>query len=226
MTGAGNIVEVQGTAEKTPFSEEQFLALLGARAQRHRQAGRPAEAGGDVSVHAAHRCAPATGARHRHPQSRQARRDARAARALRHRGACRPASSACAEPEETGTTFAANARIKAQAAAQARPACRRSPTIPGLAVDALGGEPGIHSARWAGPDKDFRCAMNKIQTLLSERGAHDAGAAPRAFRLRAVRRLAGRPRRRVRGPRRRHRWCGRRAATTASATIRCSCPTA
>ena len=38
-------------------------------------------------------------------------------------------------------------------------------------VDALGGEPGIHSARWAGPDKDFRFAMNKIQTLLIERGA-------------------------------------------------------
>ena len=41
----------------------------------------------------------------------------------------------------------------------------------GLVVDALGGEPGIHSARWAGPDKDFRFAMNKIQTLLIERGA-------------------------------------------------------
>ena len=41
----------------------------------------------------------------------------------------------------------------------------------GLVVDALGGEPGIHSARWAGPDKDFRAAMNRIQTLLIERGA-------------------------------------------------------
>ena len=44
----------------------------------------------------------------------------------------------------------------------------------GLVVDALGGEPGIHSARWAGPDKDFRVAMNRIQTLLIERGARDA----------------------------------------------------
>jgi XTP/dITP diphosphohydrolase len=41
----------------------------------------------------------------------------------------------------------------------------------GLVVDALGGEPGIHSARWAGPDKDFRFAMNRIQTLLIEKGA-------------------------------------------------------
>ena len=38
-------------------------------------------------------------------------------------------------------------------------------------VDALDGEPGIHSARWAGPDKDFRAAMNRIQTLLIERNA-------------------------------------------------------
>ena len=41
----------------------------------------------------------------------------------------------------------------------------------GQVVDALGGEPGIHSARWAGPDGDFRAAMNRIQTLLIEQGA-------------------------------------------------------
>ena len=74
------------------------------------------------------------------------------------------------EPEETGTTFAENARIKAVAAARAsgKPAFADDS---GLVVDALGGEPGIHSARWAGPDKDFRAAMNCIQTLLIERGA-------------------------------------------------------
>ncbi|MGA7973138.1 MAG: RdgB/HAM1 family non-canonical purine NTP pyrophosphatase [Pseudolabrys sp.] len=74
------------------------------------------------------------------------------------------------EPEETGTTFAANARIKAEAAAQAtgKPAFADDS---GLVVDALGGEPGIYSARWAGPDKDFRAAMNRIQTLLIERDA-------------------------------------------------------
>ena len=78
-----------------------------------------------------------------------------------------------AEPEETGTTFRVNARIKAQAAAKASnmPAFADDS---GLAVDALDGQPGIHSARWAGPDKDFRSAMNKIQSLLIERGARSA----------------------------------------------------
>jgi XTP/dITP diphosphohydrolase len=78
-----------------------------------------------------------------------------------------------AEPEETGDTFRANARIKAQAAAKASnmPAFADDS---GLAIDVLDGQPGIHSARWAGPDKDFRFAMNKIQTLLIERGAKSA----------------------------------------------------
>src|SRR5215475_12889362 len=75
-----------------------------------------------------------------------------------------------AEPEETGKTFAANARIKAEAAAKASGIAAFADDS-GLAVDALDGEPGIHSARWAGPDKDFGMAMNRIQTLLIERGA-------------------------------------------------------
>ena len=75
-----------------------------------------------------------------------------------------------AEPEETGTTFAANARIKALAAAKATARAAFADDS-GLVVDALGGEPGIHSARWAGPDKDFRGAMNTIQTLLIKRNA-------------------------------------------------------
>ena len=75
-----------------------------------------------------------------------------------------------AEPEETGTTFAENARIKATAAAKATGKTAFADDS-GLVVDALGGEPGIHSARWAGPNKDFRFAMNRIQTLLIERGA-------------------------------------------------------
>jgi len=75
-----------------------------------------------------------------------------------------------AEPDETGKTFAANARIKAMAAAKAtgQPAFADDS---GLCVDALGGDPGIYSARWAGPNKDFRGAMNQIQTLLVEKGA-------------------------------------------------------
>lgn len=77
------------------------------------------------------------------------------------------------EPQETGSSFRENARIKARAAAKASnmPAFADDS---GLSVDALDGQPGIHSARWAGPDKDFRFAMNKLQTLLSERGAKAA----------------------------------------------------
>jgi XTP/dITP diphosphohydrolase len=70
------------------------------------------------------------------------------------------------EPEETGATFRDNARIKAQAAAAAaqRPAFADDS---GLAVDALGGKPGIHSARWAGPTKDFAGAMRRIENELA-----------------------------------------------------------
>jgi XTP/dITP diphosphohydrolase len=74
------------------------------------------------------------------------------------------------EPEETGTTFEVNARIKAEAAAQAT----KLPAFAddsGLAVDALNGQPGIHSARWAGPTKDFNGAMTRVERLLQERGA-------------------------------------------------------
>jgi XTP/dITP diphosphohydrolase len=77
------------------------------------------------------------------------------------------------EPEETGTTFQANARIKATAAANAAglPAFADDS---GLAVDALDGQPGIHSARWAGSAKDFAAAMARIERLLQERGARES----------------------------------------------------
>jgi XTP/dITP diphosphohydrolase len=74
------------------------------------------------------------------------------------------------EPEETGTTFAANARIKAQASAQAS-AMPALADDSGLVVDALDGAPGIYSARWAGPGKDFGVAMEKIEGMLRERDA-------------------------------------------------------
>ena len=76
------------------------------------------------------------------------------------------------KPEETGRTFAENARIKATAAAKATGRVSFADDS-GLVVDALGGEPGIHSARWAGESKDFRGAMNRIQTLLIEQGARE-----------------------------------------------------
>ncbi|MEC8199346.1 MAG: RdgB/HAM1 family non-canonical purine NTP pyrophosphatase, partial [Pseudomonadota bacterium] len=71
------------------------------------------------------------------------------------------------EPEETGTTFVANAILKAEAAAQASQLPALSDDS-GLAVDALGGEPGIYSARWGGPEKDFDMAMRKVEEKLPE----------------------------------------------------------
>ena len=75
-----------------------------------------------------------------------------------------------AEPEETGTTFEANARIKAEAAARASGLPALSDDS-GLEVEALAGDPGIYSARWAGPTKDFNGAMTRVERLLQERGA-------------------------------------------------------
>ena len=74
------------------------------------------------------------------------------------------------EPDETGTSFQDNARIKADAAAKAAnlPAFADDS---GLVVDALNGQPGIHSARWAGETKDFLGAMTRIERLMQERGA-------------------------------------------------------
>ncbi len=74
------------------------------------------------------------------------------------------------EPDESGKTFRDNARLKAEAAAKAAglPAFADDS---GLAVDALDGAPGIHSARWAGPDKNFRRAMEMIDEKLRERRA-------------------------------------------------------
>ena len=69
------------------------------------------------------------------------------------------------EPEETGTTFIANAELKARASALGS----GLPSLAddsGLAVHALNGDPGIYSARWAGPDKDFDFAMQRIEDLL------------------------------------------------------------
>jgi XTP/dITP diphosphohydrolase len=74
------------------------------------------------------------------------------------------------EPDETGSDFRSNAAIKAIAAAKAT----KLPAFAddsGIVVEALDGAPGIHSARWAGPNKDFTAAMTRIERLLQERGA-------------------------------------------------------
>jgi len=72
-----------------------------------------------------------------------------------------------AEPEETGTTFADNAILKARAAALAAKAHALADDS-GLVVAALGGAPGIYSARWAGEKRDFSVAMDKIKRLFDE----------------------------------------------------------
>jgi XTP/dITP diphosphohydrolase len=74
------------------------------------------------------------------------------------------------EPDETGMTFRDNARIKAEAAAKAS-ALPAFADDSGLVVDALDGAPGIHSARWAGSDRNFQRAMEAIEEKLRERGA-------------------------------------------------------
>ncbi|MBB5751826.1 RdgB/HAM1 family non-canonical purine NTP pyrophosphatase [Prosthecomicrobium pneumaticum] len=74
------------------------------------------------------------------------------------------------EPEETGSTFEENAALKAHAAAQASGHIALADDS-GLAVDALGGDPGIYSARWAGPDKDFARAMRNVEEGLQRAGA-------------------------------------------------------
>jgi non-canonical purine NTP pyrophosphatase (RdgB/HAM1 family) len=77
------------------------------------------------------------------------------------------ASLGLPEPEETGDSFEANAALKARAAAEAG----QMPALAddsGLVVPALGGAPGIYSARWAGPSKDFGSAMARVRRELGD----------------------------------------------------------
>jgi XTP/dITP diphosphohydrolase len=79
------------------------------------------------------------------------------------------------EPEETGATFRANAELKARVVAEAT----GLPSLAddsGLAAHALGGKPGIYSARWAGPAKDFALAMRRVEDALAAKHAADRGA--------------------------------------------------
>ncbi len=74
------------------------------------------------------------------------------------------------EPDETGGTFAENARIKANAAAKAAGLPAFAADY-GLCVEALGGAPGLYTARWAGPEKDFAAAMARVEDELRAAGA-------------------------------------------------------
>lgn len=84
------------------------------------------------------------------------------------------------EPEETGETFAANAELKSLAAARATGLVAVADDS-GLVVSALDGRPGIHSARWAGPDRDFTAAMEKIEAMLGAAGATSPEARAACF---------------------------------------------
>jgi XTP/dITP diphosphohydrolase len=79
------------------------------------------------------------------------------------------------EPEETETTFVGNALLKARAAADASGLVALADDS-GLSVTALDGQPGIYSARWAGPGRDFALAMRKVEERLEEAGADDRSA--------------------------------------------------
>jgi XTP/dITP diphosphohydrolase len=79
------------------------------------------------------------------------------------------------EPEETEDSFAGNAALKARAAADASGLAALADDS-GLCVAALAGAPGIYSARWAGPAKDFRVAMARIERELNAKGATDRAA--------------------------------------------------
>jgi XTP/dITP diphosphohydrolase len=83
------------------------------------------------------------------------------------------------EPEETGATFGENAKLKALAAAQgaALPALADDS---GIEVEALEGAPGIYSARWAGPAKDFEVAMQRVADEVDARNAWNSPPGPRA----------------------------------------------
>ncbi len=71
------------------------------------------------------------------------------------------------EPEETGATFEENAVLKARAAAESSGKLALADDS-GLAVTALDGDPGIYSARWGGPEKDFDLAMRKVHEALGD----------------------------------------------------------
>ena len=79
------------------------------------------------------------------------------------------------EPDETDTSFIGNALLKARAAAMSagQPALADDS---GLCVTALDGAPGIYSARWAGPKRDFSLAMTAVETALAKTGNGDSGA--------------------------------------------------
>ena len=103
-------------------------------------------------------------------------------------------------PEETGTTFIENARIKALAALQATglPALADDS---GLCIEALGGAPGVYTADWAGPTRSWDVAMAKAQNELLAAGATAPAQRRGTFISVLSSDLARLPQRNLRGPR-------------------------
>ena len=142
MTGAGKFVEVQATAEHTPFDDAQMARPDRARARRHRPTRRDPEEG--------HRrlttlyCA--TG------NAGKLREFRMAAGAAPFEIELLPDFKILPPCVEDGATFEENAIIKALPLRPSRATACCLPTIPALEVDALGGAPGVYSARFSGPD--------------------------------------------------------------------------
>ena len=211
LTGAGGLVEVQGTAEGAPFSEAQLLELL-RLARRARTSSSPRSGGrpgwNDAVRWPERRAAPRSGSagryghppppagagphRPRQPQRRQAAGGGGAARAARLRGRLRRASSACPSRWRAPAASSAMRGIKALAAA-------RATGLPALADDsgfsaaALGGDPGVRTADWAMRRTAGATTRRRWRRSRSAQGG-DAAADRRAwFTCALVPRLAGRP---------------------------------
>lgn len=84
------------------------------------------------------------------------------------------------EPDETGTTFVENARIKAHAAARGADRLALADDS-GLCVDALDGDPGVYTADWAGPGRDFSVGMRRVEDALQAAGASTPSRRKGAF---------------------------------------------
>ncbi len=156
-----------GNRRKGPVFRGAVDHIAGARPQGRNQAGRPAKDGGDVRGSDHRRITGRIVIATHNPGKLREMRELLAPYGI---DALSAGDAGLPEPDESGATFSDNARIKAEAAAKASglPAFADDS---GLAVDALDGAPGIYSARWAGPDKNFRRAMETVEEKLRERGA-------------------------------------------------------
>ena len=177
ITGDGRLVEVQATAEGRGLQRRRAAGNARAREKGDQRADRGATRGSGALMSAPRRLSSGgklVVASHNPGKLREIG-DLLAPYGLE---AVSAAALGLPEPEETETTFIGNARLKAHAAATAAELPALSDDS-GLSVDALGGDPGIYSARWAGPEKDFAAAMRIVWDKLDAAGA----AEPRRARF-------------------------------------------